>query len=869
MMQTSNRRLISAWRGCCCAVALVASSVVVLPGTARAAAGDAADKLQTLPDFKIELVTSIDKGAGASWISLQNDSQGRLLLGGQRGQSLTRITLKDGKIEKQETIKLPVSELMGVLDVDGYLYVDGNDGKKAGLFRLKDRGDGTFDPPQLLREWQSGSGEHGAHGVVLGPDKKLYTVCGNFVGLPTDLEPSSPHRNYADDLVLPRAEDGNGFGAGKKPPGGFITRMDLDGKHAELFASGERNTYDIAFNADGELFGFDSDMEWDWGTPWYRPIRVFHAASGADQGFREGSAKWPEYYADSLPAAVTIGIGCPTGVSFGYGAKFPAKYQKAYYILDWTYGRIIATHLKPDGASYTGTWENFVAPKGLSGDGPKAPNNVTDIVIGADGALYFTTGGRGTQAQLFRVTYTGKESTAPADTHDADGAEARALRHKLEAFHGHEDAKAIETAWPHLGDADRFIRYAARLAIESQPVAQWKEKALAESKPEAAMTALLAVARLGGKDAETDLFKSLAKFPISSLAPAQQLEKIRVIEVAISRDGKPSAEQAQQIIAELDPIFPAKGDAAQAQSLNRELCQVLLALGAPDATAKTVKLLEAAPTQEEQLVYVLALRTIQTGWTPELRRTYFGWWNQDHSGAKHPDYVLKWFAEAGRPFGDGSSYNNFINHFHEDAVKALSADDQKAVADVLAAYVPVGGRKAKPAVKVHAFVKAWKMSDLEPQLAKVSKGRSFKDGKQAFEAAQCAACHKFGNEGGAIGPDLTAISARFTRRDILESIVDPSKVISEQYANTTVRTNDGDAVEGRILEETPEKIVIRPNPLDQKTVTIKKSDVKSKGLSKLSPMPEGLINNLSETEILDLIAYLESGGKPNHADFKK
>ena len=105
--------------------------------------------------------------------------------------------------------------------------------------------------------------------------------------------------------------------------------MDPDGKNPELVAAGERNTYDIAFNADGELFGFDSDMEWDWGTPWYRPIRVFHATSGADQGFREGTAKWPEYYIDSLPAAVNIGIGCPTGVGFGYGAKFPAKYQKA------------------------------------------------------------------------------------------------------------------------------------------------------------------------------------------------------------------------------------------------------------------------------------------------------------------------------------------------------------------------------------------------------------------------------------------------------------------------------------------------------------------------------------------------------------
>ena len=281
---------------------------------------------------------------------------------------------------------------MGQLFIGDALYVDAAgknpQGKEVfGLFRLNDpKGDGSYSSVELLREWKNGSGEHGAHGILLAPDKKhIFTVCGNFTEIPSDLAPTSPHKNYADDLVLPRAEDGNGFGAGKKPPGGFITRMDLDGKNAELFASGQRNTYDIAVNADGEVFGFDSDMEWDWGTPWYRPIRVFHAVSAEDGGFREGSAKWPTYYADSLPPVVNIGIGCPTGVIFGTGAKYPAKYQKAFFVTDWTYGRLIAVHMKPDGASYVGTsWENFVWPHGLTGNGNKTPLNLTDVVIGND-----------------------------------------------------------------------------------------------------------------------------------------------------------------------------------------------------------------------------------------------------------------------------------------------------------------------------------------------------------------------------------------------------------------------------------------------------------------------------------------------------
>ena len=69
-------------------------------------------------------------------------------------------------------------------------------------------------------------------------------------------------------------------------------------------------------------------------------------------------------------------------------------------------------------------------------------------------------------------------------------------------------------------------------------------------------------------------------------------------------------------------------------------------------------------------------------------------------------------------------------------------------------------------------------------------------GRAAYEVAQCAACHKMADTpaAGGVGPDLTAVAARIQRRDILESILEPSKVISEQFANTIVRTRDGDAM---------------------------------------------------------------------------
>ena len=463
------------------------------PVAAAALAENPGEVLDTLPGFTLQHVLRADGKTNGSWICMAKDPKGRLLLGGQRGQPITRVTLQDGKVVKTDLLHLPVSETMGMLFVGDVLYINGSGSRGFALYRCKDtKHDDSFDDVELLHDWRGGAGEHGSHGIVLGPDKMLYVVSGNFTPVPKELAPSSPHRNFGDDLALKRMEDGNGFGAGAKPPGGYVARMDLDGKNVEMFSAGQRNDYDVAFNADGELFGFDSDMEWDWGSPWYRPIRVFHSVRGGDHGFREGSAKWPEYYADSLPASVTIGIGCPTGVMFGTGAKFPVKYQKAFFICDWTYGRLIAVHLTPNGASYTGSWENFVAPKSLRGKGGRTPLNLTDVVIGDDGALYFTTGGRGTQADLFRVTCAGSETATPltaSQLSNQAGKEARALRRQLEAFNVKADPAAVPFAWPHLNSPDRFIRYAARLAIERNPVSEWQDRALAEKQPQISASA--------------------------------------------------------------------------------------------------------------------------------------------------------------------------------------------------------------------------------------------------------------------------------------------------------------------------------------------------------------------------------------------
>jgi putative heme-binding domain-containing protein len=831
------------------------------PPAPKPAQATPAEALLALPGFKIELLHSSDPATEGSWINMTRDPKGRLLISGQNRQPLLRVTLKDGKVESIAKLNLPISEAMGLLYAFDSLYINGAGPKGFGLYRCRDtRGNDEFDDVQLLKAFHS-SGEHGPHGVVLGPDKLIYLVHGNHTDVPEGVAADSPHTNYKEDLLLSRQWDGNGHAAGRMAPGGYVLRTDAEGKKWELMLAGFRNAYDIAFNADGELFTFDSDMEWDWGMPWYRPIRINHCTSAAEFGWRSGTGKWPEYYPDSLPATLNIGIGSPTGMVFGTGAKFPVKYQKALYALDWTYGRLIAVHLTPKGSSYSATFENFVAPKGLTGNAQKMPLNLTDVVIGDDGAMYFVTGGRNTPAGLYRVTYTGDEATTPAKLHDEAGAKERELRHELEAFHGGKEPKAVAAAWPHLNSPDRFVRYAARIALEKNPVSEWKAQALAEKQPAAALTALLALARTGSHETQPELLLALERFPLDRLTEEQQLEKLRVLQLSFIRQGPPTG-SVKKLLGELDDQYPNKSEL-----VNRELAQLLIHLQAPRVAEKTLKLMAAAKTQEDQFHYLFHLRTLPIGnWTLAQRQEYFKYWTSERKKLPHPPEMVQWFTDAGRGYGDGSSFANFLKNFFKEATINLSDAERKELASLLKSIDQASVISYD--IKPRPVVKAWKMDEVLPMLDRVEKGRNFSKGRDAYMAGQCIKCHRFGMEGGAVGPDLTAVSSRFGRRDILESILEPSKVVSEQYQNVIVTTTSGKNVVGRLMDVTKDKVVIQPDPLSPERIEIKKEDVESQGPSKLSPMPEHLVDVLTAEEILDLIAYLESGGRKDYRAFR-
>lgn len=814
--------------------------------------------LTTLPGFKAEKIYDVDKKTQGSWVGMTVDPKGRIITTDQYG-GVYRITLKpEISVEK---LNVKVTGGHGALYAFDSLYIMAGEGKR-GLYRLQDtNGDDQYDKEEFLIPLKAG-GEHGSHSLVLSPDgKSIYMICGNNTDMPDSVTSYRMAKAWKEDHILPRMADGRGHNNGRMAPGGYIMKISPDGKTQEIINHGFRNQFDAAFNLDGELFAFDADMEYDIGAPWYRPTRVNHVVSGVDWGWRHGTGKWPDYYTDTLPAVINIGPGSPTGVSNGLGARFPAKYQKAIYINDWTYGTMYAVHLEKDGATYKATREEFVSAK---------PLPLTDVIIHPNGDMYFMVGGRRTTSALYRLTYVGDESTAlvKAEPVHPD----LALRREIETLHEQGvGEEAIAKALPYLKHEDRFIRYAARVALEKQPVAKWQQHITTETSPWAVIELSTALARMGTKDHQSNILAALNKLDYKNMETNQFLAAIRAYQLAFTRLDKPSPTDATAVISKLNPLYPHKDN-----FVNRELSQVLLYLNAPGAVSKTVKqVMSATDTQEkllsdeilerndryaaaakrmeqfrpnvQQFALAFSLRSIKEGWSDADRASYFSW-----------------FPRA-KTWQGGNSYGAFIENSRKEAL-ANVADEAKRKQYAEASSKSLVQPRAITPPKGPG--RAWTVEEAVAAVEGNLKGRDFASGENLFHATACATCHRFAGEGMGIGPDLTGSANRYTLKDMMENIIHPSKVISDQYISTEFTMQDGSKVTGRFAKEEDGMFHLMTNPYSGDiTVQIKAADVKSKKEYEVSDMPPGLINSLNPDELSDLIAYIFSAGDPNHAYF--
>jgi hypothetical protein len=697
----------------------------VAEGTIESADGIFVGRDFKIPkDFKLELIYNVPAAQG-QWVAHAWDDKGRLLVTGYEAgmDVMHRLTIpkvgEAGEVKVQTLAGTQVGASEGLLVAWGGLYMNVNRSNVLphGVYKLTDtNNDDIYDKTEVVRNVVA-SGDHGTHHLRLAPDGNSIFVQNGNSTRPTVFQAYRVSRNWGEDVLTMRIRTGfMDDSYGDNTVEGYVSTFGKDGKTFELYAMGQRNPVGSDFNKDGEFFTYDSDMEWDMGDPWYRPTNVQHIVSGADFGFRNGSRKHPQWQFDLTPYISEVGAGSPVGFGNGVGLKFPARYQDALFLGDWSYGYLHSTFLTPKGSSYDGTTQVFIEGR---------PFPVTGVTVNkADGSMIILTGGRA-QTQVYRVTYTGSESTAPSGP-DTKFAADRRQRQALEKFHGKQDAAAVRTLWPYLGDSDRFMRYAARVALEWQDKKSWTDQALAETDPRRSMAAIVALARVSGKDVystvpgktpapdktlQARMFASLDRIDPRQITFQEKLDLLRSYSLVMIRLGAPDEATRQRLIAKFDPMFPS-----MQRELNWELADMLAYLDAPGAPAKIMAQLRNAPAaapyfptrewanqqlrqrqdsgglnngtnlgrtqyslmrQEDQVYYAQMLRVTHNGWTPELREEY-----------------LKWFQTAAAEYRGG---NNFAGSNATIRIDAISQIPETAITPALKAIidtpiVAAGGR---------------------------------------------------------------------------------------------------------------------------------------------------------------------------------
>ena len=659
----------------------------------------------------------------------------------------------------------------------------------------------------------SGSVGHGRNDLDVVNQRYIYSIHGDAVDIPREaLQLTSPFREFA---------------RGAKSREGHLVRFDLKTQQTAVVAAGLRNPYGIAVNRDGEWFTYDADAEYDMGAPWYRPTRVVHLVSGADYGWRGVTKRWPPYdpdHAEAAPPVLDIGKGSPTAVAFGYASNFPQPYRDALYILDWAYGRVVAVHMQALGSSYRCWAKPFLKGR---------PLNVTDITFGPDGHMYLVTGGRKTQSAIYRVRAsrgsTEIKESAQARRRMQHAQAARQRRKQLEAWHGRQGPGVLDQLWPHLDSDDPWIRHAARIAVEHQTMDDWRTRALSETRTTAGLTALMALAQ-GSEADHPAIVRRVLDWPLDELSHDQVRIALTVLlRCLVNQELK--SHDADRLHQQLVKLFPSDD-----RRINQWATQLLAILKSPQLVRLSMERMSRIDDPIEQLHYLYVLRNVQDGWSEDDRSRFF--------------HQLKLAAD----FQGGAGMPDFLRRIRDESIAALDDDQGQRWLRFLERQPEVTTISVQ-----RKFVREWSMKDIDEILS--AKDRPDLDrGRRLFAEAQCDRCHRIGNDGGRLGPNLTSVGSRFSRRDLLRSMLDPSAVVADPYRNVRVTTQGGQIHTGRVIpgrDYRATRLTLSLDPLDSsKQVVLSKSEIELIEDSPVSPMPTGLLNTLNKAEIRDLIEFL-------------
>ena len=434
-----------------------------------------------------------------------------------------------------------------------------------------------------------------------------------------------------------------------------------------------------------------------------------------------------------------------------------------------------------------------------------------------------------------------------------------------------------------LRSPDRFVRYSGRLALEHTPRADWTKLVMAETNVTALTEGLLAMANTTPEaQAQPELRPVFEKLLTlmqrgTSLTAAERIRVLRTFEVAASQvpDGV-DPEIRKQVYAALVKQFPPTapagtwvactnqtGPAAQCAQylLVHHLAKVLAYSGEPDVIGRVLALMpKGDEDQPGQIDLMYSLRVIDKGWTREQKQQ-----------------AIDWFAKAARWRG-GSTFAGQVNNIFDATIDAFTEEEKQLAYKAAPLFAPIteefaaaaeaaaaapgrggpGGRGRGPSVPLDRQERydnlVFPRGGGPGSLAGRGGGPNPVEGERVFRET-CAQCHRFGTLGKDYAPDLTKVSDRMPRRDILRSIFFPNEKVDAKYATTVIATKDGKTVRGLVVSETPQEVVLK-TATEPEPVKVARTQIARRGTEKASVMPDDIADKVTDNGVRDVTAYI-------------
>jgi putative membrane-bound dehydrogenase-like protein len=693
---------------------------------------------------------------------------------------------------------------------------------------------------------------HGANGVVVGHDGWLYLALGD--------RGCDVARPEGDRLVL---------------HGGGILRCRQDGTDLHVFSTGLRNIYDIAL--DEELNPFVRDNENDGGS---YMIRVYHTFMGADHGYPYLYEGHPD---EALPPLTDLGRGSSAGGTAYLEQAFPGEYRGALFFCEW--GKSVVFYPREHkGAGFAPMKETEFATG--------APNDPygfrpTDVIVDRDGSLLVTDWADGQRpkrgrGRIYRIQYEG-EKDAPTRGLDSGSYLAR-LEAQTNIERRGRDGLAdlqfekmtplgrLHAVWliARAGDHKRLFEIAEHdpdLAVQVQAV-----RAIADL-----FDPVFVEHRIDATRGDPQIARRL-----SALGRHQDLRMLFEVTVALGR--LHWSESPPWLKANLGtPDRPLEHAAVQTLRRSRNWTAVLEWLDAPDNSPLRPIALRALAGQADVEAVDGLIRRLATAAHPQQRREYAELLCRVH---RKPGPWVYWGFRPGpkppntepweRTEAIETALDRMLNDPDREVRSTVLQQMEREKIPLRSETVTRWLRVEKRFENIAAILSSYDSSKASSpqtngdsqhksaperhkrlsQLALADAGSPVR-GREVYlnaEKAGCVKCHRLGDQGGKVGPELTGAGRRFSKIHLIESILEPSRVIAPAFRNLSVRLKDGQELIGVRVAETESLLTL--GDAQGQSHTLKKDQIEELQILDLSIMPEGLETGLTDSEFADLIAFL-------------